>query len=402
MWCRLASRTLVVTSAGEPQSLPDGGRFVALDSWRGIAALALVAVHVEGAGQVFRSALVVSGYLWVDFFFVLSGFVMAASYATRLSTGFPLSRFIVLRLGRVYPLHVVVLAIYLAMEIALQSFGTPISGARPAFSGGRSLGHLGVTLLLLNGFSPRLANAWNLQSWSISVEMALYLLIAAVWRAWGDRGWIVALAASMLAQLMLGLGLADRIVPFSDSFLRGVAGFGLGVGCWRLWCAGFPSMTPRRGTALEALCVLVALTTMAGPDPGAARYLTADAAFAALVVVFAARPGLLSRGLQAAPFRFLGAVSYSLYMLNFLVIARFLDLLRFLASGKVAMAARIPLPRIAAQPLTQCLLGLTQMAAAVACAWIAWRFVEWPARQWSRRLAARFGVAGEEAQAPTI
>ena len=42
--------------------------------------MGVAAYHIHGGGPLFDSALVRSGWLWVDFFFVLSGFVIAASY----------------------------------------------------------------------------------------------------------------------------------------------------------------------------------------------------------------------------------------------------------------------------------------------------------------------------------
>ena len=98
--------------------LPDGGRFVALDSWRGIAALAVVAFHVQVNGLAFSSTIVGNAGAAVDFFFVLSGFVISAAYGSRLAGGFSLARFMTLRLGRVYPLHLLVLALYVAAELA--------------------------------------------------------------------------------------------------------------------------------------------------------------------------------------------------------------------------------------------------------------------------------------------
>jgi peptidoglycan/LPS O-acetylase OafA/YrhL len=59
----------------------------------------------------------VHAWLFVDFFFVLSGFVIAASYGERLVKGFGVERFMLLRLGRLYPVHIVVLAVYVAYEL---------------------------------------------------------------------------------------------------------------------------------------------------------------------------------------------------------------------------------------------------------------------------------------------
>ena len=53
-------------------------------------------------------------------------------------------------------------------------------------------------------------------------------------------------------------------------------------------------------------------------------------------------------------------------------------------------------------PAISTLMALAMLPAALACAWPIWRFVEWPARDWSRRQARRMGVEREERQAPTI
>ena len=80
-------------------------RFVALDSWRGIAALAVAFRHINGTAPFLNGQFHGNLRLAVDFFFVLSGFVIAMSYGERLAQGFSFLRFMVLRWGRVWPLH---------------------------------------------------------------------------------------------------------------------------------------------------------------------------------------------------------------------------------------------------------------------------------------------------------
>jgi len=89
-----------------PSNLPGGGRFVALDSLRGIAALGVAVYHLQGRGQLpvqsgsdlFALPFFANGYLFVDFFFVLSGFVIAAAYGQRLATGLSIRKYMFLRL----------------------------------------------------------------------------------------------------------------------------------------------------------------------------------------------------------------------------------------------------------------------------------------------------------------
>ncbi len=61
-------------------------RFEALDGWRGVCACLVVLFHFHGYSPVYFSPLVRNSYLFVDFFFVLSGFVIAWNYASRLGT----------------------------------------------------------------------------------------------------------------------------------------------------------------------------------------------------------------------------------------------------------------------------------------------------------------------------
>ena len=97
----------MVATPAAVSRLPDGGRFVALDSWRGLAALGVAAYHLEGGGILFDGPPITNMNSFVDFFFVLSGFVLAAAYGERLVQRFPIGRYMLLRLGRVYPLHLV-------------------------------------------------------------------------------------------------------------------------------------------------------------------------------------------------------------------------------------------------------------------------------------------------------
>ena len=62
-----------------------GERFQVLDSWRGICALLVALFHFPTASAISQSAFIGSSYLFVDFFFVLSGFVIALNYGDRLA-----------------------------------------------------------------------------------------------------------------------------------------------------------------------------------------------------------------------------------------------------------------------------------------------------------------------------
>ena len=126
-------------------------RFETLDSWRGICALLVALFHFPAAGWLEKNGFINGSFLFVDFFFVLSGFVIAHAYADRLKDGVSLKRFMVTRFGRLFPLHAFMLAAFVVFEglrMALPSVtggggrrATPVSPALQQ-SPERNLDHL--------------------------------------------------------------------------------------------------------------------------------------------------------------------------------------------------------------------------------------------------------------------
>src|ERR1039458_7590499 len=76
--------------------------FVVLDGLRGVAAIAVVTLHVLDPFHF--NYVPIHAPLAVDFFFVLSGFVIAHAYEARLTGGLSFSSFAQVRLIRLYPL----------------------------------------------------------------------------------------------------------------------------------------------------------------------------------------------------------------------------------------------------------------------------------------------------------
>ena len=153
-------------------------RFEALDSWRGIAACLVAFHHLAPSvdSHLNQLGLVPNSYLFVDFFFVLSGFVIAANYEQRLAEGFSVWRFALLRFGRLYPLHLAVLLALILLRLvhSASGLGTPSAFQPPLWSADTIIASLLlVQSLHLFDFTP-----WNGPSWSISTEFYTYLLFA--------------------------------------------------------------------------------------------------------------------------------------------------------------------------------------------------------------------------------
>lgn len=375
-----------MTDRHQDARLPDGGRFVAFDSLRGVAALLVVAFHVFDGGVAPGWFFARHGWVFVDFFFVLSGFVIAGAYGNRLAQGFPVLRFMLLRLGRIFPLHLAILALYVSGEIALL-LASP-ADMRAAFQGERNLRDLALTATLTQAFIYPTPLGWNAPSWSISVEIWLYAATALAWRLAGRGGWLVLALAAVAAWSLLASGFASWVTPLNPDLVRGVAGFGLGVCCWTLWthgAASFLRTLPRSANSvLEAACLAGLAAVLALELP----IHLADLVFALTVICFATDRGVVARLLGAWPFFWAGVLSYSIYLGHSVV-------LLVLARLQAALWPE-------AGPAAETLTGLAVLGGSAGLAWVSWRAVEAPARQWSRRRATRMGVGAQEWRAPTI
>lgn len=89
-----------------------------LESIRGLAALLVVFYHIPNWNPLFDIGIIRNGYLMVELFFVLSGFVIYSAYAGRIGSSKDLMRFQFLRFGRLYPVHLLFLLVYVGFELA--------------------------------------------------------------------------------------------------------------------------------------------------------------------------------------------------------------------------------------------------------------------------------------------
>ena len=361
-------------------------RYVALDSLRGVAACMVVLLHVQAQGVLLFSPLVRHGWLFVDFFFVLSGFVIAANYSERLGQGFSLLRYMVLRLGRVWPLHMVVLLAALSLKIASFVANPAAYPGGQMFYGARSFGDFVLSALLLQVWQGAGSNGWNTQSWSISIEVFLYLAFGVLW--------VFAARASLLlaALIAIAAGIVEWFWLWDNEFVvRGVLGFSYGVLVWEAFrrFAHGREWPRAAATALEAFAMIAAGAAVWFYDP--VKLPVIDVAFALVVFVFAKDSGAISVLLAGRLPVLLGTLSYSIYMIHLLLLSG----LR-VAIGKLGAGSGRPvLQDIAGEqvlvlgPFLSDVAGIALLAVVCVLASITYRWVEQPTRNFSRRVAAR-------------
>ncbi len=318
------------------------------------------------------------GYLAVDGFFVLSGFILACVYRDAFAAGEPgvYSRFLLARLARLYPVHLAMTLLVLAMlgAAVLATGFQPRLAER--FSGRELLLHL--SMLHGWGFSRMLA--WNYPSWSISAEWFAYLCFPLVHR-FVLRADSRARAVTVAAVSLAGLAAFEQLGPhgnlsYTYRFALVRIGFEFVLGAALLMIARpWLEATPQPGGLRPH-----ALLALAGAT--AAVFVLPDAAVVGLLglgILFLSHPDdALGRLLLARPVVVYGGKSsYAVYMTHAIVQGVAILALRALpvlagASGWVRLLV---------------LLVLVQLAASVVYA-----LIERPMRSWMRR-TGEIGIA---------
>jgi peptidoglycan/LPS O-acetylase OafA/YrhL len=199
----------------------------ALESARGIAALMVVIYHFAKAsgGQDLRE-ICRNFYLAVDLFFVLSGFIMTKIYWDKIITNNHLVKFIILRLGRIYPLHLFWVCVFLIYFLILQH-GRLVQEQAAAFW---------PTVLLVQSINALdYITPFNYPSWSISAEWLAYLIFGVHLLLFRNLPKLINLGLvtfMILICYFLAFNFRGELgldLTYHGGFLRGIAGFYLGI-----------------------------------------------------------------------------------------------------------------------------------------------------------------------------
>lgn len=146
-----------------------------LDILRIIFALLVVIMHINIDSPLKHFSLINKAYIFVDFFFVLSAFVLFLSYKRDNSSVIKLA---IKRFKRLYPLHLFILVLFFLFELVKYFvFEKYFHLNTNAFNDETSLSSLVVSLLLLDSFNIYAHNIWNAPAWSISAELYAYFLL---------------------------------------------------------------------------------------------------------------------------------------------------------------------------------------------------------------------------------
>jgi len=313
----------------------------------------------------------------VDFFFLLSGFVIWLSWGDRLRAegwrGVP--AFLHKRVARIWPLHLVVLGGAILLALALTVVGRHDPEEFP-------FRELPLHIFLLQNWGFTDALTWNDPAWSISCELAAYLLFpllvwAVDWRTLPS--WLVASAA---AAFLVLLAAATAPLPTLGhdiahyGVIRCLTEFATGSALCALW------MRWRTAPVLPAILAFVfAAAMLGGWAAGLPEQLAVPFAFAALLLGLALTSGLRGNPLDWAPLHYLGEISYATYLSHFMLFVVF----------KFAFVSD-------AHAVPPVLIGLF-LAMVLACSVAKYHLVERPAQKWVNGVQFLAGTRRETARA---
>ena len=349
-----------------------------IEGLRGIAILLVLLFH---AGLPWTPG----GFVGVDVFFVISGFLITGKLwrESQQPGGLNITRFYAWRIRRLLPAALVAVALISLVGLLLAA---PLDRSELAADGAASALSLANMRFIgsVDYFAATTSPSPFLHFWSLSVEEQFYLvwpalIVLLTWRGGSSRRLIVALLIGVVASFALSIWLTDTS-PARAFYLLPTRVWQLGVG-GLLALVGVMGTSRRAGAlawaGLAAVAVAGVALTAEMPYPGLAALLPTAGAVALLYG--GAAPSGPVRLLAAAPLRFLGKISYSLYLWHWPLLVLPLMFLERALTGVEVVAS---------------------VAAAIGVSWLSWRFVEQPFRYGDRSRRAtswsaiRVGVAG--------
>ncbi len=349
----------------------------------------VVLFHFHTTGWISNWPLVRNSWMFVDFFFVLSGFVIATAFRRRLADGLPIAAFMGLRMGRIYPVHLFVTGLFVALQLVLL-----VKGSGKAFHGDMSIGGLLASLTFTQTFLLPNGVAWNAPSWSIAVEMWTYLIFAILFARFRSRGSLAvvcALIAAVSCACIAEFHAGNMNDVYSGAIFRCAYGFALGV----IGAEFYPLIRRRAAsaaTALELVALCGAGAFIATVGTGHLSML-APPLFLALILIFANERGAVSFALKTRFPLLLGELSYSIYMVHLFVLYRLFGLIAFLHRGSpkaFLICENDSACSATGSPWLADALIVPVLITVIAAAWLLRHVIEAPCERWAKTTLVRW------------
>lgn len=292
---------------------------------RGIAALWVVLYHYDqlttftGLDHLVSqdsTMLLAKGYLFVDFFFLLSGFILAHVYGSRFQHGINLRsswNYLWARFSRLYPLHVFCLLTHVLVACFL-ILGFP--NVWDKFSHMYALKGIPVHLFLGQAWGSDYWLTWNVPSWSISAEWAIYMLSPVLFlflfKKKGVWPWVMAIISFTILRSIVHFHVKHSLdTTFDWGIFRCFAEFTLGIVVYNLYQEGFL----KKWLAKDLAFVVMALITLLGLHIKI-NDVWIIPCFALVILTAAYNQGKVQQVMKWPMAQYLGEISYSIYMMQ--------------------------------------------------------------------------------------
>lgn len=259
------------------------------------------------------------GYLAVDFFFVLSGFIIFINYHEKFGAHFyhNAKTFYWNRISRIYPVHIVMLFAYLLLSLAF--LYASASRRLPAdFTAASFL----QSVLLIHAWTGE-PTSWNVPSWSISAEWFVYLLfpfIAVFFHA-RIRGMLAHLVAALvvlggISAVYAGLSIESLGTSTTTTpLVRALFEFLLGTIAGSLFIH-HAALVKRFRYLVAGLIAAVGGIMWIFDLP---NYTTVPLLFFMMVIFLSVDTSWLAKMLSTKILVYVGEISYSTYMVHYFV-----------------------------------------------------------------------------------
>jgi len=325
-----------------------------IDGLRAISVLAVVLFHLGIPG-------ISGGFVGVDVFFVISGFLITSILKSELEEGtFSILAFYDRRIRRILPALLVMLLVVLIAGYWILTPGDYVASARSSIAAAASVSN--IFFYLNTGYFDASASTMPLlHTWSLAIEEQFYLVLPVALvvvyrfrRNWAKMSLLILLLISFFAGLTT---LASN--PKAAFYLPQYRAWELAAGSI---LAFLPQARSGRGLSflgLVLILVAVFLLDKSTTFPGYAALLPVLGA--CLILRYASHPGLVRSALSLPSMVFIGRISYSLYLWHWPTIVLWKHY-----TGNAPIS-----------PLEQVLLGVVSFA----LGWASWRWVEQPFRK---------------------
>jgi peptidoglycan/LPS O-acetylase OafA/YrhL len=352
----------------------DKEHFLALDFLRGVAALSVFAFH----WMAFQNYLSL-GFLGVDFFFMLSGFVVAHAYDRRLLAGMSLGQFFAKRLIRLYPMILAGVALgtihLLLRNMLVPAETTPYSVTALAVAANLFMVPVDLSHFGFLGIYPL-----DVALWSLFYELLANLIYAAFVHRWSLPTLAVVVGAAFLDLCFMAihpgsttgmeLSRGDALSGMGYALARVAFAYFAGIILFR-WRQSLPWLRSMRAPPLVLAVMILTLMCSALDVPAPIQIAVIALMFPAIILLGANHDPV---GRLAKLYANAGDLSYPFYVLHLPVMFTIMGFLKWRHLYKVPGVVWYGIP-----------IALSISAAS----WVALRYYDEPARQWLSRASRR-------------